>query len=212
MNDVIRLKQSEPLANGNARLVFQHPTNFNYLIKVIRPDIIEKRFGSGTSFFRFKRNRRYGQYNSFHREIQEYIASRAESETSPSFLQEIIGFIDTDLGLGLIVRAIKQPDGSLAPTLNQLIKEHQFNSRAEEGLSIFLKNMLQSRVVFSDMNINSLVYSQQNNLFVMIDGLGITNPIPLKALNSWVNRRSKLKRFARLQDRIACYKRKYNHP
>lgn len=72
--------------------------------------------------------------------------------------------------------------------------------------------MLQSRVVFSDMNINSLVYLEKENRFIMIDGLGITNPIPMKALSSRVSHRSKLRRFQRLRNRIARYKIQFDHP
>lgn len=137
MSSLINLKDIEPLANGNCRLVFQHPHDPNYLIKVIRPDILDERFGYGTSFFRFKKNRRYGCYISFHREIQEYIATRAESIIPPPFLQEIIGFANTDLGLDLVTRAIKLPSGALAPTLKKVMREHRFDERAEQGLEEF---------------------------------------------------------------------------
>ena len=199
---MLKLKNKDPVSKGRCRLVFEHPASSDLLVKVIRPDVLERRFGKGTQPWRFKKNRRYGQYISFHREMQEYLVSRAESTTSRFHVQTIVGFADTDLGLGMIVEAVRNVDGTLALPLGQLIKSGLFDEEAEEALERFFSQMLASRIVFSDLNLGALVYQSTRKEFIMIDGLGITNPIPIKALSSWANRRSKEKRFAKFRAKV----------
>lgn len=197
------LKTHEPIASGACRLVYRHPDHHDQLIKVIRPDIIEKRFGKEAPRFRFKSKRRFGRYLSFYRELTEHLVARAEAPQPHPFLHEIMGLVETDLGLGLVVRAVLTPEGELAPTLRQLIDHGRFNAQIETDLEKFFSQMLASRVAFSDLNAGGLVYRERERQFVMIDGLGIANPIPLKGISAWINRRSKRKRFARFRRRIA---------
>lgn len=197
------LKDREALGRGRARLVFVHPDDEGLLIKVIRPDIIEKRFGREAPKWRFKQGRRPRQYLSFYREMQEFLVGWAEAGKNPEFVQDIRGFVETDHGLGMVVKAVRTSDGELAPTLAAVVKGGAFDEKARQALERFFEAMLASRIVFSDLNLGALVYQEEAGAFTMIDGLGLTNPIPVKALSRWVNRRSKEKRFARMRAKIA---------
>lgn len=208
---LIRLKNQEPLNGGATRLVFSHPHEPNWIIKVIRPDIIEKRYGEKASRFRFKRRRRAGKYNSFDREVREYFVGYAEIGTAPPFVQEIVGFCHTDMGLGLISCAIKRKDGSLAFSINELIKRRQYTHEMSVLLEEIECELLNSKMIFSDLNLGAIVHDEKNNRFVMVDGLGVTNPIPIKAMSCRLNRRSKKKKFSKLRRKIDHLKAEHNY-
>lgn len=56
-----------------------------------------------------------GQYALFMREINEFLATCADTGKAPSFAQKIIGLIETDLGLGLITEAARDREGESRP-------------------------------------------------------------------------------------------------
>lgn len=202
-NRFLTLKDRSPLNMGRSRLVFEHPDDPSLIVKVVRPDVIEDRFGGGTVWY--KRRRRYGRFVSYVREIQEYIAVYSAHGSSLPFLQTVIGLAETDLGLGLITETALDRDGNLAPSLGSLIAAGQFDSSARQDLEIFFRQLLDCNAVVSDLNVGNLVYAfdeERGHYFVLIDGLGSANPLPFKAISDRINRRSKLQRFERLYNRI----------
>ncbi|MFT6180156.1 MAG: hypothetical protein ACI9NQ_001144 [Paracoccaceae bacterium] len=210
MNKVIALKDLTPLAKGGSRFVFRHPDNPDHLIKVIRPEVIEGRFGTGTKWY--KRLRRFGKYLSYQREIQEFLAVLATTDEAPNFLQIIVGFAQTDLGLGLVIEGVFQAEGELAPTLGDLLKNHRYNKKVEAALEECFTKILACPVVLSDYNVGNFVYLEIENRFIMIDGQGNANSLSLKGLSARANRKAKLKRFDRFRTRIGRYKKQYNYP
>ncbi len=210
MTKIIQLKDRQHLAQGNSRLVFRHPENSDYLIKVMRPDKIDERFGSGAKWY--KRLRRLGKYLSYHREIEEFLAVHTATDQAPPFLQTIIGFTETDLGLGLIILGAFQENGDLAPSLGHLLKKHRYDKKMEAALEACFSEILASPVIISDLNVGNFVYLEEHQHFIMIDGLGNANPLGFKAFSKRLNRRAKLRRFARFRERIERYKKHYQHP
>ena len=200
----LKLKDTAFLAKGHSRLVYQHPLEPGYLVKVIRPEVIEKRWGSGTAWY--KRKRRYGRFISYVREAQEYIVGCVATGDAPACFQKVIGFADTDLGLGLVTEAVRAPDGTLAPNIADLIERGWFGSIERRALGSFFEELLASPVTLSDLNLGALVYTgdvKTPGRFVLIDGLGTATILPLKTLSAYFNRRSKLGKRARLELRIA---------
>ena len=192
-----------PLASGSTRDVFWHPDDPDLLIKVIRADAIEKRYGKGRPWY--KTTRRYRHYVSYFREMREEIAVRALMERHPDSLQKIVGFADTDRGFGLIVEAAKDRDGQLAPTLPDLIQSGRFDARAEQDLKTCLNELLDSPVILADVHGANLVYAwteARGQHFVLIDGIGCKTLIPLNRISVNINRYSKQKRIDRLLARV----------
>jgi len=208
MDTFLKLKNLKPLAQGSFRWVFQHPENPDLLVKVIHADAMAKRFGKKTRWY--KRPRRYGKYLCFVREIQEFITVHAQTNTAVPFLQRIVGFAQTDLGLGIIVQAIRNSDGNLAPTLRNLINNGLYDESIKKSLDDFLALLLESDVIINDLSPGNIVYTQNENndyLFVMIDGLGNNSFVPFKTMSKTINRRSKLKRFDAFYAKIEHFKK-----
>lgn len=69
----LSLKSLMPLARGATRLIFVHPESPDYLVKVMRPDVVEMRQGGRKWWLRWLR--RYDPYLVFLREIHEFVAA-----------------------------------------------------------------------------------------------------------------------------------------
>jgi hypothetical protein len=200
----LELKHLQPLAKGNARLVYEHPQSPRLLIKVMRPDLVERRQVSPKLWFQGLR--RYDPYVVFLREIREYVAAYAALGQAAPFAQVVHGLVETDLGLGLVLEAVRNSDGGLAPTIAKLVQQGQFDAEATTALDQFLSELLESDLVIADLHERNLVYAlgrDGSRRFVLIDGLGDSNLLPFKSWSRVINRRSKQKRFVRLRKRIA---------
>jgi hypothetical protein len=199
----LQLSDLEPVARGRMRLVFRHPLDASLLIKVIRPEAIEERWGSGQRWY--KKRRRFGQYISFIRECEEYIAGCARHGGSVPFAQVITAFVDTDYGLGMVMEAAQDSDGNLAPTLRAILSKNAFDATVRAELDEFLRQILESDIVIADMNPANLVRAYtpgKGHRFVLIDGLGVSTILPLKLLSPAFNRMSKRARIRVLWAKI----------
>jgi hypothetical protein len=116
-------------------------------------------------------------------------------------VQRIVGFAETDLGLGLVVAAAKDRHGQLAPTLERLIAEGRFDAAARGNLMACLDELMALPIVIADLHFANFVYAwsrEQGYHFVVIDGIGCKNLIPFNRLSPLVNRYSKRRRVQRL--------------
>jgi len=191
------------VAKGRMRLVFRHPLDSSLLVKVIRPDVIDQRWGSGMPWY--KKRRRYGQYISFIRETEEYIAGYAQHGASVPFAQKITGYVETDMGLGMVMEAAFDADGRLAPTLTQLALDKILDDGMRAELKRFTEALIESDIIVADLNPANIVRAftpEHGHHFVLIDGLGISTILPFKRMSRAINRASKRKRVEELWERV----------
>lgn len=203
MNRVLSLKDRQPIAKGGLRLVYEHPDDPSLLVKVMRPEAVADRYGKGQPWY--KRRRRFRQYILFAREALEFLATWASHGRTLSIAQRVAGFIETDMGLGLVTDAVRGPDGALAPTLASLIDRKLFDSEAQDALEEFLTELLNCDLVIADLHERNLVYAAGEDgkrRFVMIDGIGASTILPLKAFIPSLNRRNKKAKIRRLRERM----------
>ncbi len=199
----IKLGNAVPVASGSTRDVYVHPDDDGLLIKVVPPAVIEKRYGSDRPWY--KTPRRYRHFMTYLREVREQIALRAQGGAHPASVQRIVGFAETDLGLGLVVEAAKDRQGQLAPTLERLIAERRFDAAARADLMACLDELMALPIVIADLHFGNLVYAwseERGHHFVVIDGIGCKNLIPLNRLSIRVNRYSKHQRVQYLVSKI----------
>lgn len=192
-----------PLTQGTMRRVYEHPDRPDWLIKVYRPEIRARLEAQSGPWQR--RLRRLGMYSLYAREIEEYLAAHAAGEGTP-LVQKIVGLVETDIGLGIVVEAARDRRGALAPTIPQMIERGLFNEEAQRALLRFIDAVLASRVIVSDLHWRNLVYAytpERGDHYVMIDGIGSANLLPLKAVFPSMNRRSKLSRVQYLKTKLA---------
>lgn len=200
----LALKHLTPLPTGSQRYVFRHPDDPGLIVKVPRdlagPDAPRAR----GEWYKFPT--RYRQFRSFMREVREQIAVRAVSPEAPRHMQSIVGFAETDLGFGLVSKAIYGRDGKLAPNLRDLLLQGRFTDDVRADLDEFFAWMLGSPVVLGDVHIGNLVYGYDpdgGDYFAIVDGIGEKNLIPLNSLSPAINRMSKRRRIRRMEAKIA---------
>lgn len=202
---MIRLQGAEIIAAGNTRDVYRHPDDPALLVKVIRPAAIEKRYGSGAPWYKFKR-RRYRHLIAVLREVREQIAVQAVDNVHPRFLQKIVGFAETEFGMGLVVEAVRSRDGGIAPTVAALAHGGRFTPEMTVALERFLDEVVTSPAIVADLNPFNVVYCDAppgEPHFVLIDGIGHKNLVPLERMNAWVNRWSKARKVERFRAMLA---------
>jgi hypothetical protein len=201
---VLRLEGSKPLFRGHQRLVFQHPERPDLLIKTLRAEYVRGKFGPGSSLH--NRHRRCREYQPFLLEFREYLVACARAPHCLPYLQEIVGLVWTDLGLGMIVRKVIGRDGASAPTLDRFLRLHgKLDPGRKRLLDECLRNLEESDVVMDDLNDCNLVLgvdTSGNERFVLIDGIGSSTLVPIKAFSVWANRWSKRRRIARLRAKV----------
>jgi hypothetical protein len=202
---MIRLQGAPVIAAGNTRDVYLHPDDPALLIKVVRASAIEKRYGSGAPWYKSRR-RRYGHLIAVLREVREQLAVHVNGGPHPRFLQKIVGFVETDLGMGLVVEAVRSRDGGSAPTVATLASKGLMDGPKLEALDRFLEEVVASPAIVADLNPFNVVYSDappHEPHFVLIDGIGHKNLVPLERMSSAINRWSKVRKVARFREMLA---------
>lgn len=201
---VLRLEPLQPLFRGHQRLVFQHPEQPDLLIKVLRAEYVRDKFGAGSSFH--NRHRRCREYQPFLREFREYLVACARAPYCLPYIQEVVGLVWTDLGLGLTVRKVSGRDGVSAPTLDRFLRSHgKLDPERKRLLDECLRSLEESDVIVDDLNDSNLVLgvdASGTERFVLIDGIGSSTLVPIKAFSALANRWSKRRRIARLRARV----------
>ncbi|MGM0516410.1 MAG: YrbL family protein [Pseudomonadota bacterium] len=197
----LTLSHLEPIAQGAQKLVFRHPEDPRVLVKVVNPRFIERRDRKDRFY---QRRRRIGHHRAFARELLEHLVARAahpgRSGRCPH-IQNILGIVDSDMGTALLVEAVLDENGELAPTLRDLIREDRFEARHREALKAFLDWVLDSNVLINDLSADNLAWDPDGH-FVMIDGLGDRAGIPVRSASQWLNRQYKKRKIRRLREEI----------
>lgn len=204
MADTLKLAHLRPFAAGSTRFVYRHPDDPDLVVKVIRPELVARRFGKDARM-RISR-RRYRQFLIFLREVREHLAVYAHDESGRHFMQSIVGFVETDLGLGLVARAVRGHDGELAPTLEALVCENRFTDAVRRDLERLVEQVRASEVVVADLNPTNIVYgwdAEHGDHFVLVDGLGEKTLIPVRSFSRRLNRIGKERFIRRLYCDIA---------
>lgn len=208
----LALASHKPIASGNNRDVFAHPENPEWVIKTSKA----RAWASNPDLpWRKRLFRRYRYYNTFLRECQEHIVGRLDGQPAPTFLHTVIGFVDTDLGLGLVTRAERDRSGAYAKTLLQLIKDGEYDAEAQAAFKRFIADFLASDVIITDLGMKNILYAYGNDLgfhFVAIDGFGEKNILPFNSLFRFCNQRSKQKRIKRLGLAVQAAVERYSSP
>ncbi|MBO9477498.1 hypothetical protein J7382_08130 [Shimia sp. R11_0] len=135
------------------------------------------------------------------RELKFYfeLKLKEHSMKRPAPVADMFGFVDTDLGPGLICEAIHQKDGQLAPTLKRLLQEHQDASTVIDLLNDFVSEAYEWNMVANDINLVNLVLStREQKRLVLVDGLGFRGNLGTRTLFRHLNFRSLDRRFAKL--------------
>ena len=188
----IDLADCDLVKSGRTRNVHEHRSLPGLLIKTLQPGVMDAN-GHIKAYQWWKKGRPHGAYFSFRREIDEFIVicrRHYGREMSTLPFARIHGLVMTSAGLGLAVERISGRDGGLAPTMLELVAGGQFENRHLEALERFLARCRELHVVFGDLTVNNVVYTEARDPrgeFVAIDGFGEKSAIPLHRWSRLLN-------------------------
>lgn len=209
----IVLKDAQFVAKGQRCLVFQHPQFDNLLIKVVNPEFKDRKNYKTKWLKRFPAINRYRLSKCYLRELIESMRLRFNDHyTPPSCLQQVVGLVDTNLGLGLVVVAEKGREGQYAKTLEAYIKENAFIQPIQQKLEAFYQSLINCDVAVSDCCPRNIVYAYNETAgdhFVLIDGIGEKNLIPFLRMSAYLRKRHRLQQIELFKKRVDISLAKY---
>ncbi len=210
---MLLLGDDDLIAEGVRRDVFRYPGNSELLVKVLKRAFIEKRNGQGAPWYNFKRlrhryfrNLRKPHFDMYVSEIREQLTFAEIGLRHPAYLQRIVGFEETNKGLGLTVQAIKGRDGGLAPTVGALARAGKLDLPLRTMLDAFFDELLLSPITISDLNIDNIVLGFSEELgdhYVVIDGYGTRTLLPVERVSEWAKRSAKQRQFTNFRRQLA---------
>jgi hypothetical protein len=159
MNQIIKLSPEYFLVKGGERDIYAHPTNNSKIIKI-------------DSRKKYTRNQNILEYR--------YYSYLGKKEIDQKKISKCFGFIDTNLGKGLVFEKIIDYDGKLSIGFDEIIKQKKLPVELEIRLLEELKEyLLRNQIVFVDAGLYNILcqeYKKDNYRLVIIDGLGGRRP------------------------------------
>jgi hypothetical protein len=201
---MIQLQQIKPFAQGGNRLCFVHPEDASLCIKVRRPDFTleARRRKKG-----FPKNLR--PLSSFDDNLEEFREmeklSRYYGERAFRHISRCYGFIDTDLGKGLISELVRNFDGRIAITLKQCLWENGLTDQVMSAIDDFIVFWIAELIPSRDLLLHNIVVQLAENgavRLVVIDGLGAAGIIPFQLMPRWYRARRVVKKIDNFRKRI----------
>lgn len=194
------LNPDDAIANGGEKLVFFHPESSDQLIKVINPRYINY---MNTAWPISTKLRRLPHYWFYIKEVTEHVYAREANIPNMHFLQNITGLVDTNLGLGMTVQAVKKKNGELASSLAQIINAGEYSEKHDQALKEILEWAEGTYIIIRDLTTRNMVCDEVNEHFVLIDGIGARHLPSLRSISRLYNQRSNRKRTKKLRKRFS---------
>lgn len=159
MSEKLVLTKELFIAQGGERVCYHHPKDSTKVIKVL-----------------YKKNGVYA-YNGTRNEIEYEYYKFLERLKIPFYhISKCYGFIDTNLGKGLIFDKVYDYTGNISISFSNAIKQNKFNNDIEDILIKELQSYLfKNKVLFIDSGLHNILcceYEKDRYKLVIIDGLG----------------------------------------
>lgn len=201
----LTLSDQAPFAQGGNRLCFVHPEDAGRCVKVRRPDfsLAQLRRSKG-----FPKNLR--PLSSFDDNREEWrVIQQIRQQLGDGAFEHIYrcyGFVETDLGDGLVCELIRDPTGPISLSLKQYLWEFGLTDSCQAALDRFRAFWLEHRVPSRNLIPHNLVVQQAADgtvrRLVAIDGLGSPNLVPWHWLPAGAQRAKVADRLAHLDGKI----------
>lgn len=207
MQPTIELSGARPIISGAYRDVYQHPLDDDFLVKVIRKRAIERHARRAKWYAAWYG---VGHYESFFREIEQYLVLRRRGQHELPFIQQFTGIVETDIGLGAVVRKVRGHDGGLAPTLAGVVRSRGMSEELTAMIGGLRDDVVREHIVFGDISVHNIVEAdggERGRHLVIIDGLNDRLWLPVNSLSRSINRMYCHRRFARMMKELEAIER-----
>lgn len=179
---MLTLTDKQPFARGGNRLCYVHPENSKLCVKVRRPDFTleDRRRKKG-----FPKNLR--PLSAFDDNLEEYremqFLEQHFGDRAFQHISRCYGFVDTDMGKGLVSELIRNPDGRIAVTLKQYLWDHGLTDQVRQVIEAFIDFWTFELIPSRDLLLHNIVVEMDSDAprrLVVIDGLGATGLLPFQ--------------------------------
>ena len=196
---MIQLSAENALAQGGEKIVFNHPSSEDLLVKVINPRYARYMDDNWPISTRLRRLPHYWFYIN---ELIEHVFSREAEIPNNHFIQNIVGLTDTNLGLGMIVEAVRNNDGELACSLAEIIDKKEYSQIHHDATLEMIDWINDNYIIVRDLTAANIVWNEKENHFVLIDGIGARRLPSLRSVSKRYNQHSNIKRTEKLKKRL----------
>ncbi|MEP3297228.1 MAG: YrbL family protein [Pseudoruegeria sp.] len=204
-DEPMKLGDSKPLARGTYRSIYSVPGRDDVMIKVMHPPELNPakpirnwiKARSRTQMFRF-----------LFREYDYYLRLKIQQEElqEPLPITNLMALIQTDKGLGMVVEKIGPKGDGIGKTVEKLQSSGNFTDYHVALINELIQQIMLWDMQVNDMNPGNIVLDEKGDTdrFVLVDGFGDSNFIPIKSFLKSANSRSLSKKF----DSLAKYLQK----
>ena len=175
---MLNLDGLTPFAQGYNRFCFIHPKDPNVCLKVIRPENIELRFNRQSVLKKCLGRKRL---NDNRQEVAAYRQSTIKSLVATGepllawrHLPEFFGSIGTSMGPANASELIRCADGTIAPTLEELLKKNGYTPMLKAAVDRFILWLKTHGILTRNLLPHNLVLSDRSGTaeLFLVDGLG----------------------------------------
>jgi hypothetical protein len=189
MHHVINLSDSDFIASGGERDVYQHPSDPTKLLKVLR-DIQNQRVrftfrDISTKLFPDARLR------LIRKEYDEYLRIRLRYPAPQMRLPitHLYGLAPTNRGLACVAERVCGATGGVGETMRTLIQEGRFTQKELVLFNVFVKQLFTLGIRAGDLKPHNLVFGYREAGYecVLVDGFGDVHALPVRSIGRWAN-------------------------
>lgn len=181
----------QAFARGGNRLCYVDPNCLSRCIKVLRPDRSPRIRRSEKSF-----PKNLKSLNQFDDNREEYsVVQKIEKSIGTAAYQlipEFYGYVDTNLGPGLVCELIRDSDGLISISLKQYIWQYGVDEKLQLALDRFSNLWSSLGMPSRNLLLHNIVVQRDNDAIVrlvVIDGLGWPGLFPLAYFIPFLARR-----------------------
>jgi len=175
---MLNLNGLTPFAQGSNRFCFIHPTDPDVCLKVIRPENIELRFNRQSAL---KKCLGKNRLNDNRQEMAAYrqsaitsLITAGEAHQAWRHLPELFSRVVTTMGPANASELIQCADGTIAPTLEDLLKKDGYTPMLEAAVERFILWLKTHGILTRNLLPHNLVLSNRSGTaeLFLVDGLG----------------------------------------
>lgn len=212
----LALAHLKPVANGQDRLVYDHPAYPDLLFKAPKTLHAALRLPKGapirlhlSDLGNFRRLMLKlaprTLWHPFFRESDCYLTARLRGTPTDDLpIPNLYGFCDSDIGPVLAVERIALPGEALGRTLKSIAAAGPLDPQMIALLDAFAARILAQDLIAGDMTAANIVLGQRGaaRQFVLIDGFGDIHALPFRSASRRLNRIAMIRSFHKMAGRI----------
>ncbi|WP_350334817.1 YrbL family protein [Coralliovum pocilloporae] len=203
-SEPLRLSSHKPLSHGSESTVYYYPENPDWLVKVMVPS--RQNAGKDKAKKWYKRFRRDQTHRYALRQVNEYLSYQYRGKSHLRIFADFVGFVETDLGFGLVVQRVQNFNGETSETLEEVVRREGITPDILEIIDTYCAILSEHQIVMVDIRARNLMVVVAENgqrRLVAIDSFGERNLIPMATNIKWWNTRHIQRHRQQLMDELA---------